>query len=93
MHQGLSLLCMLTIWHLFSHFSNSLHAVGTHSALLTLSLQVLEGHTDEVFSCAFNYEGDTILTCLCIVDVFLVVCMKFFASQSVLFILVEKKTN
>ncbi|CAM9437177.1 unnamed protein product, partial [Discosporangium mesarthrocarpum] len=25
-------------------------------------LQVLEGHTDEIFSCAFNYEGDTIIT-------------------------------
>ena len=23
---------------------------------------VLEGHTDEIFSCAFNYEGDTIIT-------------------------------
>lgn len=25
-------------------------------------LQVLEGHTDEIFSCAFNYEGDTVIT-------------------------------
>lgn len=25
-------------------------------------LQVLEGHTDEIFSCAFNYEGDFIIT-------------------------------
>ena len=25
-------------------------------------LQVLEGHEDEIFSCAFNYEGDTIIT-------------------------------
>ena len=25
-------------------------------------LQVLEGHTDEIFSCAFNYDGDTIIT-------------------------------
>uniref|UniRef100_A0A3B4AGG0 Uncharacterized protein n=1 Tax=Periophthalmus magnuspinnatus TaxID=409849 RepID=A0A3B4AGG0_9GOBI len=25
-------------------------------------LQVLSGHTDEIFSCAFNYEGDTIIT-------------------------------
>lgn len=25
-------------------------------------LQVLEGHTDEIFSCAFNYEGETIIT-------------------------------
>lgn len=24
--------------------------------------QVLEGHTDEIFSCAFNYEGNTIIT-------------------------------
>ncbi|PNH06746.1 Outer row dynein assembly protein 16 [Tetrabaena socialis] len=24
--------------------------------------QVLEGHTDEIFSCAFNYEGDFIIT-------------------------------
>jgi dynein assembly factor with WDR repeat domains 1 len=23
---------------------------------------VLEGHTDEIFSCAFNYEGNTIIT-------------------------------
>ncbi|KAG2462270.1 DAW1 factor, partial [Polypterus senegalus] len=25
-------------------------------------LQVLEGHLDEIFSCAFNYEGNTIIT-------------------------------
>lgn len=25
-------------------------------------LQILEGHTDEIFSCAFNYEGDILLT-------------------------------
>lgn len=25
-------------------------------------LQRLEGHGDEIFSCAFNYEGDTIIT-------------------------------
>lgn len=25
-------------------------------------LQVLEGHTDEIFSCSFNYEGDIIIT-------------------------------
>merc|ERR1740130_953122 len=25
-------------------------------------LQVMEGHTDEIFSCAFNYEGDTVIT-------------------------------
>ena len=25
-------------------------------------LQVLESHTDEIFSCAFNYEGDAIIT-------------------------------
>ena len=25
-------------------------------------MQVLEGHEDEIFSCAFNYEGDTIIT-------------------------------
>ena len=24
--------------------------------------QILEGHTDEIFSCAFNYDGDTIIT-------------------------------
>lgn len=24
--------------------------------------KVLEGHTDEIFSCAFNYDGDTIIT-------------------------------
>ena len=24
--------------------------------------QILEGHTDEIFSCAFNYEGETIIT-------------------------------
>ena len=27
-----------------------------------LELQVLEGHEDDIFSCAFNYEGDTIIT-------------------------------
>jgi dynein assembly factor with WDR repeat domains 1 len=25
-------------------------------------MQTLEGHEDEIFSCAFNYEGDTIIT-------------------------------
>lgn len=25
-------------------------------------LQTLEGHTDEIFSCSFNYEGDIIIT-------------------------------
>ena len=25
-------------------------------------IQILKGHTDEIFSCAFNYEGDTIIT-------------------------------
>jgi len=25
-------------------------------------LQILEGHTDEIFSCAFNYKGDIIIT-------------------------------
>ena len=25
-------------------------------------LQVLEGHTDEIFSCAVNYDGDAIIT-------------------------------
>ena len=25
-------------------------------------LQTLEGHTDEIFACAFNYEGDTIIS-------------------------------
>ena len=35
-------------------------------------VQVLEGHTEEIFSCAFNYEGDTIITgetlpvCVCV---------------------------
>ena len=30
--------------------------------LCCVLLQTLEGHTDEIFSCAFNYEGDTIIT-------------------------------
>jgi len=25
-------------------------------------LQTLEGHQDEIFSCAFNYEGDFVIT-------------------------------
>lgn len=25
-------------------------------------LQTLDGHNDEIFSCGFNYEGDTIIT-------------------------------
>ena len=29
---------------------------------LASPLQVLEGHTDEIFSAAFNYEGDTVIT-------------------------------
>lgn len=31
-----------------------------------LLLQTLDGHTDEIFSCAFNYEGNTIITGKCI---------------------------
>ena len=31
--------------------------------------QILEGHTDEIFSCAFNYEGNTIITGNCLVIV------------------------
>ena len=27
-----------------------------------ICLEVLEGHSDEIFSCAFNYEGDTVIT-------------------------------
>lgn len=27
-----------------------------------LCKQVLEGHKDEIFSCAFNYDDDTIIT-------------------------------
>ncbi len=30
--------------------------------LTGICLQTLEGHTDEIFSCAFNYEGDTVIT-------------------------------
>lgn len=26
------------------------------------NLQVLEGHTDEIFSCSYNYEGNIIIT-------------------------------
>ena len=37
--------------------------------------QVLEGHTDEIFSCAFNYEGNTIITGRLVVVVFLCVCV------------------
>lgn len=32
------------------------------NAICTDSGQILEGHTDEIFSCAFNYEGDTVIT-------------------------------
>jgi hypothetical protein len=31
----------------------------------SLHQQALEGHTDEIFSAAFNYEGDTIITGAC----------------------------
>jgi dynein assembly factor with WDR repeat domains 1 len=27
-----------------------------------VQLQVLDGHEDDIFSCAFNYSGDTIIT-------------------------------
>ena len=30
--------------------------------LLRACAKVLEGHSDEIFSCAFNYEGDTVIT-------------------------------
>lgn len=26
------------------------------------NMQVLEGHTDEIFSCSYNYEGNIIIT-------------------------------
>jgi WD40 repeat protein len=32
------------------------------AVLLHCTSQVLSGHTDEIFSCAFNYEGDSIIT-------------------------------
>lgn len=35
--------------------------VGAPWAQLPM-VQVLEGHTDEIFSCAFNYEGDFVIT-------------------------------
>ena len=34
----------------------------SHDGHMTVYVQVLEGHGDEIFSCAFNYEGDTIIT-------------------------------
>ena len=34
--------------------------------LVLITMQVLEGHSDEIFSCAFNYEGDTIITGTCL---------------------------
>jgi dynein assembly factor with WDR repeat domains 1 len=34
---------------------------GCFRCILLFS-KILEGHTDEIFSCAFNYEGDTIIT-------------------------------
>lgn len=36
--------------------------VGLTLCLTSTAAQILEGHTDEIFSCAFNYEGDTIIT-------------------------------
>ena len=36
--------------------------VSTLCVIVCVTVQLLEGHTDEIFSCAFNYEGDTIIT-------------------------------
>jgi dynein assembly factor with WDR repeat domains 1 len=35
---------------------------GEEPQVLEGSLSVIKGHEDEIFSCAFNYEGDTIIT-------------------------------
>ena len=41
-------------------------------------LQVLEGHTDEIFSCAFNYEGMLLLVCVCVpINLYGVCCRRY----------------
>lgn len=47
----------LTIFRHVRHRVHRLWDTDTGSCL-----QMLEGHTDEIFSCAFNYEGDFIIT-------------------------------
>ena len=50
--------------HYFALISS--HVASPHFRLWDVEtgecLSVLEGHIDEIFSCAFNYEGDTIIT-------------------------------
>jgi dynein assembly factor with WDR repeat domains 1 len=38
------------------------HTCKLWSAVSGDCMQTFQGHTDEVFSCAFNYEGNTIIT-------------------------------
>ena len=40
----------------------SLSVTVSTAELLLVAAEVLEGHSDEIFSCAFNYEGDTVIT-------------------------------
>ena len=52
--------------HACAYVATWLHPNGPAQTLVvnpaaTLA-QTLEGHTDEIFSCAFNYEGDFIIT-------------------------------
>uniref|UniRef100_A0A803Y0I7 Uncharacterized protein n=1 Tax=Meleagris gallopavo TaxID=9103 RepID=A0A803Y0I7_MELGA len=43
-------------------FSSSDKTARLWDAATGHCLQILEGHTDEIFSCAFNYNGNIIIT-------------------------------
>ena len=45
------------------------HLFNTISSETGELIQSLDGHTDEIFSCSFNYEGDIIITGKIWVDV------------------------
>ena len=38
------------------------YMINVYNIALVSSYQILEGHSDEIFSCSFNYEGTTIIT-------------------------------
>ena len=66
--------CTCHIWlyarSVLQSFINKLLALkllSSNCIKTNLRFQILEGHTDEIFSSAFNYEGDIILTGIVIV--------------------------
>ncbi len=58
----------------------TLQYTGRCCVSLGTCLEVLDGHTDEIFSCAFNYDGHTIITGSAFLLVFPVLCLSPFSA-------------